>query len=764
MKNKLLALLLCSWASFSQTNYWNTAEKSPSIKKENLLDRKNYPSEYKLLKIDFQRLKTELFKAANANATQGVEVYLPNINGKIELYEVFYTPVMDEELSELYPEIKSFKAVNKKEAANVVSISISPYFGMHLMGTDANGETYYIDSYTKDFNTYILYSRKNIKDDKRTFRCLNHPTTLTDEEHNHIAPFTVNHGRFKSYRLAVACTAEYGNFHLQQAGQQYASAQVKRATILAAINTTFTRVNFVYERDLSSRLVLVNGSQHLLNYGNIEDDGLNNDDALALIEQGSEKIVDELGLSAFDIGHTLSTGAGGLASVRSLCSNNQDSGGYYVKAQGITGSEAPVNDPFDIDYVCHEIGHQFGGNHTFAASQGGSCQGNNNNFTAVEPGGGTTIMGYAGICETMNIELNSSPYFHAVSIWEINSHLSNINCGVVLNASNPAPVINQPDEYFIPKGTPFALTASATDANNPNSITYNWEQADNGISVQPPVAHATNGAVFRSFSPSNSATRVFPKMETILNGSNNSTGIVTSKWEQMPNVARSMNFIFSARDNNAFGGQVSWGITKVQTTAQGPFVITQPNNLSAGSAPVWNTANSTTQTIKWNVANTNQPPVNTQLVKISYSTDNGNTFVTLLESTPNDGEEVVNVPLVNTTNARIKIEAVGNIYFTISKKFKIVHDAASTQNFAIDNVSIYPNPTRDKVTIAFNANSPHNAKLTITNLMGQKVMEQDITEKGWVEKTVDVSHLSKGLYLINIKADGVNISEKLIVK
>ncbi|WP_439128645.1 GEVED domain-containing protein, partial [Polaribacter sp.] len=334
---------------------------------------------------------------------------------------------------------------------------------------------------------------------------------------------------------------------------------------------------------------------------------------------------------------------------------------------GVTGRGAPIGDPYDIDFVAHEIGHQFGATHT----QNNSC--NRTSQTAVEPGSASTLMGYAGIC-TPNVQGQSDDYFHAVSIEQIENILqTSANCATLTANGNNTPVANAGLDYSIPKSTPFVLKGEATDADGINTLTYNWEQIDNEIGIMPPESFNAVGPMFRSLLPVDTPERYFPKLETVISGSTSTT------WEVIPSVARELNFSFLVRDNNATGGAYSRDDVAITVTDAEAFLVTSQNSNTS-----WNAGSS--QTITWNKGTTDVAPINCANVTIKLSTDGGVTFpITLKENTPNDGSEAIVVPNNVTTEARIMVMASDNIFYNVnSTNFEIL---STTPTFILTNES-----------------------------------------------------------------------------
>jgi hypothetical protein len=443
---------------------------------------------------------------------------------------------------------------------------------------------------------------------------------------------------FRTYRLAIAATGEYSN-HFD------AESEDDEDLVLSEVVICVNRVNGVYEKDVAVRMILIENTTEIFYYDPATDPYTSG--CGTLLQQNQTTIDDVIGSANYDIGHLFSVGGGGCAQLSCVCSNSS-------KARGQTGTNPPDGDLFYIDYVAHEMGHQFGGNHT----QYNSC--NRNNNTAYEPGSASTIMGYAGICNP-NVQNNSDDYFHGISVQEINNFTSNgngNNCDVPIAWENSPPVLTAGADYTIPKSTPFMLTANATDADG-DPMTYCWEQWNRELGgAMPPVSTNTAGPMFRSFDPDPSPTRYFPRLQDLVNNNN-------PTWEVLPSVTRNMEFrvtVFDFHDGMA-GCADEDNILVNSTSAAGPFIVTSPNT----SSVVWREGES--ETVTWNVANTTSSPVNCANVDILLSYDGGYTYpVTLLANTPNDGSQNVTVPYGISTTARVMVKGRNHVFFDISNQ------------------------------------------------------------------------------------------------
>lgn len=647
------------WRDVDETSFVSTGE------------RQIVPDSYRTLRLDREILQTLLKNApleSKVSAAQSESVIsLPLPDGKFSRFRFVESPIMEEGLQAKFPDIRTYLGQGIDEPSATVRFDYTPK-GFHAMILAEKGSVF-IDPFAKgDIDHYISYYKRDFQKSDRSFKCLVSDTMPNALEKKHFENqflsgenLVNNAGTLRTYRLAMAATGEYTQFH----GGTVAGA-------LAAITTTMNRVNGVYERDLSIRMTLISNNNLIIYTNPATDPYANTSGDLAANQTNITAVI---GTANYDVGHLVGTGGGGVATLNSPCNST-------TKARGLTGSPSPVGDPFDIDYVAHELGHQFGGNHTFNASGTGtsSCNGNRASTAAFEPGSASTIQGYAGICSGQDLQRNSDDYFHIRSLEEMVAFITNATTGGSCPSNsangNVAPVVTAAPACTIPVNTPFELTGSATDANG-DSLTYTWEQYNLGASSNA-VPNPDNGArpIFRSYKPKTSPTRTFPSLPYILNGTNtppstftgtNPAGTVCAfgtcmTGELLPTVtwASPMQFQLTVRDNRAGGGGVRSAQTAVSVTnTSGPFTVTSQNSSVTYSA-------STAQTVTWNVAGTTAAPVSCANVDISISTDGGTTFSTLLANTPNDGTESVTMPNIGTTSARIKVKCSTSCFFDIS--------------------------------------------------------------------------------------------------
>lgn len=493
-------------------------------------------------------------------------------------------------------------------------------------------------------NTYLNYRKQDAqKRPEFLDKVITEPgyqQQLSIEQSSFLAP-TQPDGQRRTYRLAVATTGEYTQFH----GGTVNSG-------IAAVVTAINRVNELYEVDLSVRLNLVSNNDRLI-YTNPNSDPYTNGNSDLNSNTGNINRV--IGSSSYDVGHIFQTSGGGVASLGSVCNGNR-------KGAGLTGLRQPVGDPFYVDYVAHEIGHQFDGLHTFNGSSGSCAGGNRSSSAAYEPGSGATVMAYAGICNDENLQRNSDPYFHTHSITEINAFITNgggSRCASVSNPNNTPPSADAGANYTIPARTSFKLTGVATDsdAGDVALLTYNWEQYDLGSASSSPATMVDNGnrPIFRATTPTDNPVRTFPNLNDILNNT-------STLGNSLPTTNRDLNFRFTVRDTNG-GVAIDDVVIRVSNTGQS-FEINSP---SAGASLIGGQA----AVITWDVAGTSGSPINCSQVDIEYSSNNASTFTTIARGLPNNGNGSATIPNTETDNARIKVSCSNNIFFAMSDRFNV---------------------------------------------------------------------------------------------
>lgn len=638
MLKKLLCVALAAQAVFvnAQSLWSDLPEKN--IPRQTGAQRDIIPKRYRTVRLDLPQLQPLLAAAPERFASSGTDnetvLTLPMPDGSWQRFRLGESPVMEAGLQAKFPDVRCYTGEGIDDPTATLKCDLTPH-GFHAMIRSERHGTVFIDPYQRgDRDHYVVYFKHDFHTKKEPFHCEVEGAIILTDKKSGSTPDGAGDCMFRQYRLALACTGEYAAFH---------GGTV--ALTLAAMNTTINRVNDIYERDFATTLKLINNN-NLLVFLDPATDGYSNGNPTAMLNQNQNKCNTVIGSGNYDIGHVFGTSGGGVASLGVVCGNS-------VKARGVTGISQPVGDPFDVDYVAHEIGHQFGANHSF----NNTCDGNINPGTAFEPGSGTTVMAYAGVCDP-NVQPNSDAYFHATSLQEIGAYISagqgNV-CPVKVNVGNAAPTVNAGSDFVIPKSTPFALTATGSDANG-HLISYCWEQMDNQQAPAPPVASSTAGPMFRSFFPSLSPTRYFPRLEDLLAN-------IDPDWEQLPGVARTMNFRVTARDNYIGGGCTGEdNLTLTVAGTAGPFVVTNPD-----IPTTWYVGES--KTVTWDVANTNLAPVNCTQVRILLSADGGYTYpVVLASGLPNNGSAVIDVPNQVSDSCRVMVQAVGNVFFDISNE------------------------------------------------------------------------------------------------
>lgn len=607
------------------------------------------PQQYRSLALDLAQVGNALDEALATRAPFA----LPRPDGGYSQFVLEDSGTLPPELAARYPQLRSLRGSDAD--GNHVRLDFSE-LGLQAMVFDRSGDGSWVVQPLRfgDGRDYLSFRRAETAAAAR-FHCDVHERDETPEEFRaaHPQPDTVTGNARRVLRTAVAATGEYTAFH----GGTVSGG-------MAGVTATVNRINEVYGNEFSVTLQLV-ANNNLVIYTNGTTDPYTNNNGSSMLGENQTNLDTVIGNANYDLGHVVSTNGGGVATLNSVCSNGS-------KARGVTGTSNPTGDPFWIDYVAHEMGHQFGGSHTFNSTVN-ACSGNRTASSAYETGSGSTIQAYAGICGSDNLQPNSDPYFHARSLQQMQARLDAVpSCGSSTTQPSAAPAIPaMTTSYAIPARTPFELIApQATDADG-DALTYTWEEYDLGAST---AINVDNGIspIIRSFNPVSSRSRIVPRLSNLLANT-------TAPGEILPTQDRTaMVFRLTVRDNHAGGGRSNSadmpGIRVVGSA--GPFAVTAPN-----TAVSWNTG--VPNSVTWDVAGTTAAPISCANVSIRLSGDGGTTWpLALLASTPNDGQANVVIPGgTSTTQARIRVSCVDNIFFDISNvNFSVVNSTDAIFN------------------------------------------------------------------------------------
>jgi len=634
--------ILANGIAQTNSSLWNSSIKSELTAQVEELDLPQNLNTYQMQPALLQNLLQQTPKREIA-ASSTVIVPFPVGNGLTEDFAIFEASNFHPLLAVKYPTIKSYVGISTS-SSKIIRFSLSSQKGLSATIISADRKTIFIESISTDFLTYAVYSRNADEAKKYAFACLTDDIPLDMKTLKQSNNKDANDQLLRTFRIAISATGEYTTYH-----------GGTKALAMAAINATITRVNSVYETDFGITLQLIPNNDDVV-YTNAATDPYTNN----LNTQLQNTLNSVIQSANYDVGHLFQQGGnnGNAGCIGCICGTS--------KGSGFSSHTTPQGDFFDIDYVAHEIGHQFGANHswTHGGSEGSGAQ--------MEPGSGSTIMGYAGITGASDVQAHSDDYFHFFNIQQVTSNVASKNCYISTPIVNTPPTANAGADYTIPKGTAFILEGSGADPDA-DSLSFCWEQANVGFNSQTSVSATSTGSpAFRSFAPTITPNRYMPKLANVVAGN------LTTQWETVANVGRTMNFSLTVRDNLSGGGQNKIDQMVVIVDANsGPFSVTSQN-----TAVTWNEGS--TETITWNVAGTNAGVVNTPNVDIFLSQDGGFTYpITIATGVPNNGIANITVPLGSaTTMARVMVRGAGNIFYALNSSNFTIQASEFVMNFA----------------------------------------------------------------------------------
>ena len=732
-----LLVYLLAWGSLSAQAQESFFEPVSAAQGRLAANTRSIPNA-KLYKLNETGLRSALVNTAKQyeRGKAAATIALPLPDGTTELFSIRETQVLSPALAAENPTIKTYEGEGTVHKGYIIRMSLSSIGFEALIWGVGNDAVYFVR--TKAESGGDLYQSYYARDARKA-GAVNSPIgdhhcdVIENTDKMELPGLKVdgkglrvgagvnqisNGTSVRQFKIAIATTGEWSRNAAGYDGTQ-TPLQIRQAAFPVVV-TAVNRINGIYERELACRFQITNPAlatdQTNIIFDNPVTDPYSNTDTAGELTANQTTLDNRVGTANYDVGHLFGTEGGGVATSPSLCAAG-------FKAQGYSAREGNNGDPFVVDYFAHELGHQFNMKHTYnVINQGGACT-TRSADEAYEVASGSTIMSYVGICrfgrDLQEYNDFALPSFHISSITKATQEIAFVaadGCGVDLNRPNAIPTVSAGSAYTIPRLTPFTLTAAGADADAGDvaNLSYSWEEFDlapasgaTGFGGTPSGVYDIDDdgvarPILRPYSPVKSPQRTFPSAAFILNPQNNATpgenqpglfytgthptgfpgatcptGQTCLIGERLPTIARTMNFRVSVRDLR--GGVVDAGTVVTVVNTPGAFRLTSFDNAST-------VAGNSQQTVTWNVVNTNQAPINCANVAIKLSTDGGLTFpTTLLASTANDGSELVMMPNVASSTARLRVEAVDNIFFDISNTNFTITPVTATAPVATTN-------------------------------------------------------------------------------
>lgn len=641
MKNVVIAFfLICNL--LDAQNYWKPLGQT----------QRSQGSSHYGYSLDKEAFARELSADGGRTSKKALFVQIPDYQGNIEKFSISQSEIFSPELAKKYPTIRCFVGKSLENPQKNIRFIWSD-FGLNAI-IEENFEYSFIEATDEKGFQYKAYLRGG---EAHHFECKTIQRIEKQTENLTRRNSFQTDNQVRTYRIAIASTLQYTNFF---GGKTRAFAQIA---------STINRLNQLFGAQLSVQFQLVSDENLLIENQNenpftaLDYDGDGWYSSASILQRFFDE---KIGNANYDIGHLFHNAnlGGNAGSIGCICNSN-DKG----RAFSAISFRAGMNfDSFDVDIFSHEVGHQLGAYHTFSYRAEGSP-------SQVEPGSGSTIMGYAGVTNTSDVQRGSDPYFHHRSVRDMLDVLQRKSCGTFTASANDAPQIGDLRSYTIPKGTAFLLEGTATDANG-DDLLYTWEQSDSRGATYLFSPLSTSGAIARSLPPSTSSKRYIPRLSRILSGELTQTNPqIGSAWETVLNTGRTLNWSFVVTDrtpqSTPFLGNTAYTtIQVVVSNTAGPFKVT-----SHKTATTW--YGEQFQDVTWDVAGTDASGIDVRTLTILFSTDNGTTFShTLATQVPNTGTVRVKIPAsLITENGRFMIKAEENIFLAVNEgKIKVVVD------------------------------------------------------------------------------------------